>query len=938
MTRRAPCKGKYPKHRNPLASVLGLAMLTPVLAWGQAKPATAAEQSAQDGAAQPASGDVKTLDSVVVTGVRESLRSAQAIKQDATQIVDSVQAQDIGKLPDANTVEALQRITGVQIQRRYGEGATDFDHRTQPAVTVRGLTQVRNFLDGRDTFSASGGRTLDLEGIPPELLSGIDVYKNPPANLIEGGVGGVVNLRTRLPFDAPGRVISGTAKGNYYDRADKTGGSASGLYSDRFNTDLGEVGVLFNVGYGRSSYRQDGILTGPFVAVPDGIIAGAPSNAQIPSGFQIYDDGGDRKRLGTAAALQWKPSDTVLVTGQFLRTTYDFYRQGKYFYQANRREAASPLAGADFTFDKNSYATSGALDNQMFESARYDQDLTSTNSNYSVNLRWNPSEKLAVTFDAQYLTSAYDADRNGFVVSLYDRASEDSSTALNRSIADFDLRGGNPRFNVRDPALLSNPNNYGFSYIADALTRNDADQLALQSDVEYFTEGGLFTKLSAGVRYADSSIDLRGTWNAACLGVDGPDRNCGTSLVYPSVSAHPEMVRKGPSPDFFDGKTLTGGVLYPEFARGSGLFDRTTRTEALFGFAPQTAFKPSDLNHQTEKTWAGYFTADYDTELAGLRLDGNIGVRLLKTTTGSDGAVFMDGGGITPLSVERTYNDVLPSFNLRAHLSDTLQARLAYSQLIARPNFDQMSTNVSLGASNQLNPITGRPGGSSGNPFLRPVQSDNYDATLEWYFAPAGSLTAGVFYKKVDGFLASGTVVRNYNGLDYDISTSLNTGNGTIRGAEFAYQQFYDFLPGWLSGLGFQFNYTYVDSSVSNPFATAGSDIPAMVPLEKLSKHSYNAVALYEKGPFTARLAWSWRGEYLDTTQGSGANGIPQYQKPYASLDASVSYNVNDHVALSFDAVNLNNRMNEVYIGTASAPLRYELNDRRYGFSARITY
>ncbi|WP_045767160.1 TonB-dependent receptor [Xanthomonas albilineans] len=922
---------------HPLASALGLAMLTPVLAWAQAAPLPPTERPAQDAATAPAA-DVKTLDGLVVTGVRESLRSAQAIKQDATQIVDSVQAQDIGKLPDANTVEALQRITGVQIQRRYGEGATDFDHRTQPAVTVRGLTQVRNFLDGRDTFSASGGRTLDLEAIPPELLSGIDVYKSPPANIIEGGVGGVVNLRTRLPFDAPGRVLSATLKGNYYDRADKTGGSASGLYSDRFQTDLGEVGVLFNVGAGRSSYRQDAILSGPFGPVQPVAIAGAPDTAQIPYGFQIYDDGGDRKRLGTAATLQWKPSDSVLVTGQFLRTQYDFFRQGKYFYASNRRNATSPLPGAAFTFNNQGYATSGALENQVFESARFDQDLTSANTNYSLNLRWNASDKLAMTFDAQYLDTFYDADRNGFVVSLYDRGDEDGTTGPHQSIVDFDLNGPRPRFNVRNPALLSDPRNYGFSYIADALQRNDADQLALQSDLEYFTEGGFFTKLTGGVRYANTSIDLRGTWNAACLGVSGADRDCAANLVYPNVALHPELVRRGPSPHFFDGNTLAGGVLYPEFANGNGLFDRTARTEALFGFAPQTVFRPDNLNHQTEKTWAGYVNADYEAEIAGLRMDGNAGVRLVKTTTGSDGALFMDDGTIAPLSVRRSYHDVLPSLNLRVHLSDTLQARLAYSQAIARPNFDQMSTNVSLGAPGQVNPVTGRPSGSSGNPLLNPIHSDNYDATLEWYFAPTGSLTAGLFYKRVDGFLASGTVVRNYNGLDYDIGTTLNTGDGTIRGAEFGYQQFYDFLPGWLSGLGFQFNYTYVDSSVSNPFATPGSNLPTRVPLEKLSKHSYNAVALYEKGRLTARLAWSWRGAYLDTTYGSGANGIPQFQKPYASLDASLSFDVNKHVALSFDAVNLTNRMNQTYIGTPAAPLQYQLNDRRFGASVRVTY
>ena len=224
---------------------------------------------------------------IVVTGVRESLRSAQALKRNANQIIDSVQAQDIGKLPDANTTEALQRITGVQIQRRYGEGATDFDHRTSPAITVRGLTQVQNFLDGRAIYSASGGRAFDLEGIPPELLAGIDVYKNAPASIIEGGVGAAVNLRTRLPFDQPGQTISGTVRGNYYDRVDKFGYSASGLYSNRFDTGIGEVGILVNAVYSTAQYRQDGILANPQQPIPAGSIAGAPANAKAhgPAGL-----------------------------------------------------------------------------------------------------------------------------------------------------------------------------------------------------------------------------------------------------------------------------------------------------------------------------------------------------------------------------------------------------------------------------------------------------------------------------------------------------------------------------------------------------------------------------------------------------------------------------------------------------------------------------
>ncbi len=883
-----------------------------------------------------------SADDIVVTGVRESLRSAQAIKRNSDQIVDSVNAQDIGKLPDANTVEALQRITGVQIQRRYGEGATDFDHRTQPAITVRGLTQVSNFIDGRAAISASGGRTLDLEAIPPELLAGIDVFKNPPASTIEGDIAGVVNIRTRLPFDSPGQLISATLKGNYYDRADKFGGSGSALYSNRFETGMGEMGILLNASYARSAYRQDALLIGQFGPIPSGtVIPGAPANAQVPFGEQIYDDGGKRNRIGLAGAFQWQVADNFLLTAQALYSRYKFYRQGKYFYYNNNgNPLTTPLAGSTFTFDSAGYATSGSLGNQVFESARFDQDLTNTTGNYTLNGKWDVTDRLHARFDAQYLKSSYNADRNGFVISLYDQTGQTPYNATNQSIVDFDLRGSKPVWNVRNPGLLNNPANYAFTYMADSLQRNDADQLALAYDLDYEVEGDVLKKLRGGLRYSDSSVDLRGTWNGFCLLPSGPNPSCSSANGIPFVrlSAHPELALAGPSSNFFDGKTLPGGILYPAFSQGNGLFDSMTKTEALFGATPKTAFTPGDLNHQTEKTLAAYAMADYDTDVAGLRIDGTLGVRIVRTRSGSAGTVFNSDGTLVPIDVNREYVKALPSFNLRAHLTDKLQARLAFSKSFARPNFDQLATNVTLNPATQVSPITGRPSGGSGNPFLRPITSNNYDATIEWYFAPTGSVTLGGFYKTVDGFLAGGTVVRSFNGIAYDIGTTLNTGSGKIKGFEAAYQQFFDFLPGLLSGFGVQANYTFVDSNVSNPFATTGSSIPTQVPLEKLSKNSYNLVGLYEKGPITARLAWSWRGKYLDTTSGSGANGIPQFQKPYASLDSSISYNINEHFAFSVDAVNLTNRMNVTYIGTTSQPLQYTLNDRRFGFSLRATY
>lgn len=923
-------------------SLLGVSALALAIAGGVA-PAFAQ----QDGAPAGGSGD-----DIVVTGVRESLRSAAALKRNADQIVDSVQAQDIGKLPDANTTEALQRITGVQIQRRYGEGATDFDHRTQPAITVRGLTQVQNFLDGRAVYSASGGRAFDLEGVPPELLSGIDVYKNAPANIIEGGVGGAVNLRTRKPFDSPGQVISATIRGNYYDRIDKPGYAVSGLYSNRFQAGDGEIGVLINAVYSKSRYRQDGLLIGPFAEAQPGSIAGAPANAQIPYGPEIYDDSGDRKRLGVAGAIQWKPSDALLVTAQAQVTKYWFNRTGAYFYDYNNRSnvygpdnkvisyGTAPAPGAAFTFNNEGYATSGTLYPQTFETGRYDQQLWSGSKNFTLNAAWKPTERLKVNLDAQYLTSYYNADRNGHVLSLYNRSGQDALSAPHPVSVDFDLRGKYPRWDVREQGVLNNPANYTTPYIADSLQRNDADTWAFAGDIEYDVEGGLLKKLRAGARYADNSIDLRGTWHGVCVTSLGADPNCGAPTGTPLVplSKNPQLSMPGPSKNWFDGNTVKGGLLYPAFPAGDGVWAQTKALYALLGAQTQDSFKPGDLNSQTEKTYTGWAIADYGFELGGIAFDGGVGVRVVKTKTTSIGTQFNNDGTSAPISVSKDYTKALPSFNLRAKLTDSFQMRFAYSKGLARPNFDQLSTNLTLNNPNQINPATGHPSASSGNPQLNPIRSDNFDVTAEWYFAPTGSLTGGLFYKKVNGFLASGIVTGVFNGTTYDITTQVNSGTGTVKGVEIGYNQFFDFLPGPLSGLGLQANYTYVDSSVTNPFALAGKNVSQQLPLEKLSKHSYNIVGLYEKGPVTARVAWTWRSSYLDQTQGSGANGIPQYAAPYASLDASVSVNLTKQVAISADVVNLNNRMNRIYIGTPAAPLRYELNDRRFGLSLRATY
>jgi iron complex outermembrane receptor protein len=217
----------------------------------------AAAQQATTNPAAPAADVAQTTgdsaNEIVVTGVRASLRSAAEVKRNATTIVDSIVAEDIGKLPDNNATEALQRVTGVQVSRDLGEGGS---------IAIRGLPQVETTLNGRETFTAGGGRTFNLQDFPAELISRIDVYKASQADLIEGGLGGLVDLQTRRPLDLPGFTVGASARAMYADSVKKTTPSGSLFVSDKWDTGIGEIGLLGSFSYQDRKYRQDIDSTG----------------------------------------------------------------------------------------------------------------------------------------------------------------------------------------------------------------------------------------------------------------------------------------------------------------------------------------------------------------------------------------------------------------------------------------------------------------------------------------------------------------------------------------------------------------------------------------------------------------------------------------------------------------------------------------------------
>jgi iron complex outermembrane receptor protein len=292
-----------------------------------------------------------------------------------------------------------------------------------------------------------------------------------------------------------------------------------------------------------------------------------------------------------------------------------------------------------------------------------------------------------------------------------------------------------------------------------------------------------------------------------------------------------------------------------------------------------------------------------------------------------------------PITADSDYTKVLPSLNLRIHLTDKLQLRLAASEALTRPDFTQLNPNINIV---ELNTGAGRRTASTGNADLRPLTAKQLDASLEYYFSHTGSIYAAGFYKKVDGFIATVTSTESFNfgngPFDVDVTRPVNGDNGTIKGFEVGGTTFFDFLPGLLSGFGTQANFTFVDSKAPSPNAHDTSGNQLFVPLELLSKYSYNLIGFYDKGALSARVAYNWRSKYVVTTAGNGSGNLPIFNAARGQLDASVTYTVSPHFALTVDGTNLTNSENQTYYGIESRPQSFVVNDRRVSITARITY
>ena len=677
---------------------------------------------------------------IIVTGIRRSLQRSRDIKRNSDVIQDSVSAEDIGALPDRSVTEALQRIPGVAIDRFAAGRDPDHFSTEGSGVVVRGLTYVRSEINGRDTFTANNGRGLSFSDVPAELLGGVDVFKSPSADMVEGGISGTVNLRTRVPLDQEKRlVVAGSAELNYGDFRKEASPTFSLFASNRWDTPIGEFGLLGSVSYSKLKFRSDGIQISNYGArnlYPNGDVicpvAGQNDDncsveslgtVYLPRGAALRTQDTDRVRKGYSAAAQWRSNDrSLLATLQFLRSDSRESWTERAFEIATDNVTdngdSRAVPGTTLEFDDDGVFDNGVItgptgwrDDQQNTAAwggngdvrtpRFglqSNNITRSNkqrnivSDYSINLKWNATDRITVNLDYQHVDSKVKNLDVGLWLSSFQNASIDvngkeipeirflppevcQGPATNSPCTD--LAGGasdqDPSYFGEGHATFADPFNTFYRSVMDHIEDSKGNEDAARIDVDYaFPDAGWLKSVRAGYRHADRENLARfSTYNWGVLSevwggngpvwlsdpVDGVPGGTGGAPIggASKVFDFPNFLRgKAGDPFSGDPRLFFSGNPgnYSDLIEFAELIRNEWRAGPYLGGAQGwvplaqrpgvvegTDFLPGEINPVHEVNNAGYLMARFAHEFAGgQRLNGNFGVRYSRTKRSSEGA------------------------------------------------------------------------------------------------------------------------------------------------------------------------------------------------------------------------------------------------------------------------------------------------------------
>ncbi|MYM97048.1 TonB-dependent receptor [Duganella vulcania] len=976
----------YPKTRQKLMS----------LAVAGACAAAAAQVLAQEAPVKAAEPEVQ---SVVVTGIRQSLLSSMNLKRNSDGIVDGIVAEDIGKFPDTNLAESLQRISGVSIDRSIGEGSK---------ITVRGVGPDFNLvlLNGRQMPTSNlgdlNGRAFDFANLASEAIAQLQVYKTSRAETPTGGIGATVNVMTARPFDRPGMHSSVGVKGVY----DSTNGNLpgdikasrsttpelSGLYSNTF--DNNKFGVALtgsyqerNLGYNTAAVSNG--WKGPFRGddnswgtIPqDGAInrPGASDLYSVPQNLNYNFNGVKRQRTNAQLTLQYKPVDKLV-------TTLD------YTYSENKIQTKRNDISAWFNFGKsNSSWTGGPVQSPLIYKEILDgtsdiamggADFATKTQNKSLgfNAVWKPTNDLRFELDTHHSTAESRAD------SPFGSSNTLGTASFSRGDTTADFSHDFPVLSISGADFTKAPQQVTGSVFTNGYMKGEVDQTQVKGawkvlDASELKFGATVSEVKNRSAFSNQQRD---TWGGATKPSD-----------YPSSVWHPESVRQ--YFDHIDGSgspSLFNQFYTFNFAQVRQLAAAASGQPALY--LPKTTFDHDART--TEKSNSAYvqFNTDWDTKLpirtsVGLRYETTdvTSTALVPAATGiswvSQNELPITFGDPTFTTLSGKYHNLLPSFDSDIELTPNQKLRLSLGETIGRPRYDQIQGGTTLDSLVRANGGTG----SQGNPALKPVKSKNLDLSYEWYYGKQNFFSLGYFRKNLENYagqsqfdatpfnlhtpvggkfwneaLANGcttadtTCIRDYIFKNHDGAPGVTRGadanghaTGTIVGqpsdpiANFKINSFSNQKAASLNGLEVNLQHMFGNSgfgvSTNYTYVHSGlkydnAKLGEQFALVGLSNSS-NVVGIYEDKNFTARLAYNWRGEFLSSTfDGSGPN--PQYVEAYGQVDISIGYNFNEKLSFQFEGINVGNSIQRVHSRTKQQLESVTQQGPRYMIGARYKF
>ncbi len=846
--------------------------------------------------------------SVVITGIRTGLRSSMNLKRRALRLDDAITAEDIGKFPDKNIGDALQRVTGVQINRIDGEGAT---------VSIRGAdpSLVRTEVDGLTAlpvFRFATSRAVDFRNFPVEFIDRLEVVKSVTPDMTEGGLGGTIRVVMRKPFDSKKPFFAVTAQSAYSSEFQTYDPKFSLIGSRLFLNDT--LGVLFSASYEDRHLGHDATLTTGWVRKVDlngdGIMDWTPD---IPR-----PDMDRRETIRTAAStvVQWRPADNFELTYEgnlAFGNEHDDLQLLQLTASAGAVDAAKTTLGA--TPDGSGAYTVNHI--ELVSDAAHQMGLSYRNVlgkiqytqwDSTLTFKWKPTDRL--TLDGHYGTS-------GSYFDMFERDAIATITALPRAVVDYNNSAKAPNITLYDASgrMIDPTSGQGVDTLM-ALYQNIPTK-AVEADVrfnaEYRLNSSVLQAIKAGVERHNTEFGSDAWKRQATLTSNPVYTASGQTLVYhTSQPAIEDLVNRyagvnklvfGHDGDigYADGIRSWNELYYPVYnaiqqASGDSLDITAANPNPNTGNSFRTW--PSAF-HVRERTLAFYAQAAFEVPVFGDTLSGVFGDRVITTHTAANGYVQTrapDGSLSFPLVTKLSqYTNDLPSLNLKMELvPDALIGRFSVGKVMARPTPSELSFGQTLD-------VVGLTG-SQGNPNLKPFQATDMDLALESYFSKDAYLSVTLFEKDISRFIVNTTIpYTDVDGTTYSITMPVNgTDRVKIRGLEIGGQVALTWLPAPFDGLGLLGNATL---QRDRGFRGVNLIDGTILPFPGLSRTSYNAGVYYENARFSARLSYNWRSRWL--VNASGRGGLPEFNEAYGALDASVNYALAPHFTAFVDGTNL---------------------------------